>query len=66
MAQFTNICSSVHEKSLYQDEARWVGSNFRDKNCTDPKLLYENIVAKSIDFIAYIEYSYFNRDKGHR
>ena len=33
------------------------------KNCTDPKLLYENIVAKAEDFIAYIWYYYFNKDK---
>ena len=51
-------------KSSYQSEARWTG--FQTKNCTDPKLLYENIVAKSMDFIGYVTYSYFNKDKSDK
>ena len=51
-------------KDSYNDEARWVG--FRKDNCTDPKLLYENIVGKAEDFIAYINYYYFNKDKSDK
>ena len=58
---FIDLKSSFCSYKEYFDDARWTG--LRNENCTNPKLLYENSVAKSKDVVSYIEYQYFADQK---
>ena len=49
----------VRPKS-YVDEARWTG--FRTEECLNPKLLFQNVVAKLHDLVAFVKIYYFNKD----
>ena len=42
---------------MYANEGEWSGLG--DENCTNPKMLYESIVAKPDDYLFGIKY-YFN------
>ena len=45
---------SVFSREEYRDEGNWLG------NCTDPKSLYEKVVARPHDFLSYISITTFD------
>ena len=44
----------------YVNEARWAG--FRTEECLNPKLLYQNVIAKLHDLVPFVYIYYFNKD----
>ena len=47
----------------YTDREQWVGTNIYDDNCTNPKKLFESVVAKSGHLVYSISYIYFDQNE---
>lgn len=57
------ICKFKYSRNgeEYEEGANWVGTG--DENCTNPKLLWESIVAKLEDLISFVEFDYYDGTK---